>query len=80
MFENFQLVRLFLEVEFDKLDFGLEVEFDKLDFQAILMHPTWSCLEVEFVKLDFQSKVKFAKLDFQKQSNKLNNFFCVLLS
>ena len=69
-----------MEVKFDKLDFGLKVEFDKLDFQAILMHPTWSYLEVEFVKLDFQSKVKFAKLDFQKQSNKLNNFFCVLLS
>ena len=73
MFEVFQLVRLFLEVKFDKLDFGLEVEFDKLDFQAILMHPAWSCLEVKFDKLDFQldfqSKVKFAKLDFEKQSN-----------
>ena len=56
MFEDFQLVRLFLEVEFDNLDFGLEVEFDKLDFQAILMHPAWSCLEVEFVKLDFQKQ------------------------
>ena len=32
MFEVFWLVRLFLEVEFAKLDFRLEVEFDKLDF------------------------------------------------
>ena len=56
MFEVFQLVRLFLEVKFDKLDFGLEVEFDKLDFQAILMHPAWSCLEVEFAKLNSQKQ------------------------
>ena len=41
MFEVFWLVRLFLEVEFGKLEFGLEVEFDKLNFQAILMHLAW---------------------------------------
>ena len=27
-----QLVKLFLEIKFDKLNFGLEVEFGKLDF------------------------------------------------
>ena len=66
MFEDFQLVRLFLEVGFGKLEFGQEVEFDKLDFQAILMHPAWKS---SLSNLTSSPKIEFAKLNFQKQSN-----------